>query len=52
MDADGVQCEVMYSEFDFTSKVYEVGEQLARVRVTAYNNTLYDFASRWIRSAS
>ena len=23
MDADGVECEVMYSEFDFTSKVYQ-----------------------------
>ena len=26
MDEDGVECEVMYSEFDFTSKVYQVGE--------------------------
>ena len=44
MDADGVECEVMYSEFDFTSKVYHVGEKWKDC-ATAYNNTLYDFAS-------
>ena len=44
MDADGVQCEVMYSEFDFTSKVYQVGEHWKEC-ATAYNDTLYDFAS-------
>ncbi len=44
MDADGVECEVMYSEFDFTSKVYHVGEHW-RECATAYNDTLHDFAS-------
>ncbi|MBW2424828.1 MAG: amidohydrolase [Deltaproteobacteria bacterium] len=44
MDADGVQCEVMYSEFDFTSKVYEIGEHWKEC-ATAYNNSLHDFAS-------
>ncbi len=44
MDADGVECEVMYSEFDFTSKVYHVGEYW-RECATAYNNTLQEFAS-------
>ena len=44
MDADGVQCEVMYSEFDFTSKVYEIGEHWKEC-ATAYNNSLYEFAS-------
>lgn len=44
MDEDGVQCEVMYSEFDFTSKVYQVGPNWKEC-ATAYNNTLYDFAS-------
>ena len=44
MDADGVECEVMYSEFDFTSKVYHVGEHW-RECASAYNNTLRDFAS-------
>jgi len=44
MEADGVECEVMYSEFDFTSKVYQVGEHW-RECATAYNNTLLDFAS-------
>ena len=44
MDADGVECEVMYSEFDFTSKVYHVGEHW-RECATAYNNTLHEFAS-------
>ena len=44
MDADGVECEVMYSEFDFTSKVYHVGEKWKEC-ATAYNDTLHDFAS-------
>jgi predicted TIM-barrel fold metal-dependent hydrolase len=44
MDADGVECEVMYSEFDFTSKVYHVGESW-RECATAYNDTLHAFAS-------
>jgi len=44
MDADGVQCEVMYSEFDFTTKVYCVGEHWKEC-ATAYNDTLYQFAS-------
>jgi predicted TIM-barrel fold metal-dependent hydrolase len=44
MDADGVQCEVMYSEFDFTSKVYEIGEHWKEC-ATAYNDSLRDFAS-------
>ncbi|HEY3700341.1 MAG TPA: amidohydrolase family protein [Spongiibacteraceae bacterium] len=44
MDADGVECEVMYSEFDFTSKVYSIGDKW-RECATAYNNTLYEFAS-------
>ena len=44
MDADGVQCEVMYSEFDFTSKVYEIGPHWKQC-ATAYNNSLHDFAS-------
>ena len=44
MDADGVQCEVMYSEFDFTSKVYEIGEHW-RACATAYNDALFEFAS-------
>ena len=44
MDADGVQCEVMYSEFDFTSKVYEIGEHWKEC-ATAYNDSLADFAS-------
>ena len=44
MDADGVECEVMYSEFDFTSKVYHVGEKWQDC-ATAYNDTLYEFAS-------
>jgi len=44
MDIDGVQCEVMYSEFDFTSKVYSIGDKW-RDCATAYNNTLYEFAS-------
>lgn len=44
MDADGVECEVMYSEFDFTSKVYHVGEHW-RECATAYNDTLFEFAS-------
>jgi predicted TIM-barrel fold metal-dependent hydrolase len=44
MDADGVQCEVMYSEFDFTSKVYQIGDDWKEC-ATAYNNSLYDFAS-------
>ena len=43
MDADGVQCEVMYSEFDFTSKVYEIGENWKEC-ATAYNDSLYEFA--------
>ncbi len=44
MDADNVECEVMYSEFDFTSKVYHVGEHWKEC-ATAYNNTLHEFAS-------
>ncbi len=44
MDADGVECEVMYSEFDFTSKVYHVGEAWKEC-ATAYNDTLCEFAS-------
>jgi predicted TIM-barrel fold metal-dependent hydrolase len=44
MDADGVQCEVMYSEFDFTGKVYQVGDNWKEC-ATAYNDTLHDFAS-------
>ena len=44
MDADGVQCEVMYSEFDFTSKVYEIGPAWKEC-ATAYNDSLYEFAS-------
>lgn len=44
MDEDGVECEVMYSEFDFTSKVYHVGEKWKEC-ATAYNDTLHDFAS-------
>ena len=44
MDADGVECEVMYSEFDFTTKVYHVGDDWKEC-ATAYNNTLHDFAS-------
>ena len=44
MDADGVECEVMYSEFDFTSKVYEIGEHW-RECASAYNDTLTEFAS-------
>lgn len=44
MDADGVQCEVMYSEFDFTSKVYSIGDNW-QACATAYNNTLHEFAS-------
>ena len=44
MDADGVECEVMYSEFDFTSKVYQVGAHW-RECATAYNDTLHQFAS-------
>ena len=44
MEEDGVHCEVMYSEFDFTSKVYQVGEHWQECS-TAYNNTLHDFAS-------
>ena len=44
MDADGVQCEVMYSEFDFTSKVYEIGDHWKEC-ATAYNNSLHEFAS-------
>jgi predicted TIM-barrel fold metal-dependent hydrolase len=44
MDADGVECEVMYSEFDFTSKVYHVGEHWKEC-ATAYNDTLHEFAS-------
>ncbi|HKX46419.1 MAG TPA: amidohydrolase family protein [Planctomycetota bacterium] len=44
MDADGVECEVMYSEFDFTSKVYHVGEHWRECAV-AYNDTLHQFAS-------
>ena len=45
MDEDGVECEVMYSEFDFTSKVYQVGEAHWRECATAYNDTLHEFAS-------
>lgn len=45
MDADGVECEVMYSEFDFTSKVYQVGEEHWRECSQAFNDTLYEFAS-------
>jgi predicted TIM-barrel fold metal-dependent hydrolase len=44
MDADGVECEVMYSEFDFTSKVYQVGARWKEC-ATAYNDTLHQFAS-------
>ena len=44
MDEDGVECEVMYSEFDFTSKVYDIGEHWAPC-ASAYNDTLYQFAS-------
>jgi len=44
MDADNVECEVMYSEFDFTSKVYHVGEHWKQC-ASAYNDTLYEFAS-------
>jgi predicted TIM-barrel fold metal-dependent hydrolase len=44
MDADGVECEVMYSEFDFTSKVYDVGEHWKEC-ASAYNDTLHEFAS-------
>ncbi|MEZ4332667.1 MAG: amidohydrolase family protein [Myxococcota bacterium] len=44
MDADGVQCEVMYSEFDFTSKVYAIGEDW-RPCATAYNDALAAFAA-------
>ena len=44
MDADGVECEVMYSEFDFTSKVYEIGEHW-QACASAYNDTLCEFAS-------
>ncbi len=44
MDADGVDCEVMYSEFDFTSKVYAIGEHWKEC-ASAYNDTLYQFAS-------
>ena len=45
MDADGVECEVMYSEFDFTSKVYQVGADHWRECARAFNDTLYEFAS-------
>ena len=45
MDADGVECEVMYSEFDFTSKVYQVGDDHWRDCARAFNDTLYEFAS-------
>jgi len=44
MDADGVECEVMYSEFDFTTKVYQVGAHWKEC-ATAYNDTLHQFAS-------
>lgn len=44
MDADGVQCEVMYSEFDFTSKVYSIGDDW-KPCATAYNDALAAFAS-------
>jgi predicted TIM-barrel fold metal-dependent hydrolase len=44
MDADGVQCEVMYSEFDFTSKVYSIGDDW-KPCATAYNDALAEFAS-------
>ena len=44
MDQDGVECEVMYSEFDFTSKVYSIGENW-KACATAYNDSLYEFAS-------
>jgi len=44
MDEDGVQCEVMYSEFDFTSKVYQIGDAWKEC-ATAYNNSLHQFAS-------
>jgi len=44
MDADGVQCEVMYSEFDFTSKVYAIGADW-KPCATAYNDALHAFAS-------
>ena len=44
MDEDGVECEVMYSEFDFTSKVYHV-KDVWQECATAYNNTLNEFAS-------
>jgi predicted TIM-barrel fold metal-dependent hydrolase len=45
MDADGVQCEVLYSEFDFTSKVYSLGKHWKEC-ATAYNNTLHQFAAQ------
>ncbi|MCA9506467.1 MAG: amidohydrolase [Myxococcales bacterium] len=44
MDADGVQCEVMYSEFDFTSKVYAIGDDW-KPCATAYNDALHEFAA-------
>ncbi|MEE3330089.1 MAG: amidohydrolase family protein [Myxococcota bacterium] len=44
MDEDGVECEVMYSEFDFTSKVYHV-KDVWKECATAYNDTLSEFAS-------
>ncbi len=44
MDKDGVECEVMYSEFDFTSKVYHVKDVWQECAM-AYNNTLHEFAS-------
>jgi len=44
MDADGVQCEVMYSEFDFTSKVYSIGKNWKQCAM-AFNDSLLEFAS-------
>ena len=51
MDADGVQCEVMYSEFDFTSKVYDIGDDWKEC-ASAYNNALHEFCLLYTSDAA
>ena len=50
MDADGVQCEVMYSEFDFTSKVYQIAMRGGNARRRTTTRSMS--SRRSIRNAS
>jgi len=48
MDEDGVQCGVMYSEFDFTSKVYQIGDAWKECAISEIHR-LADLGARSIQ---